>query len=172
MPRRSVAGFAFAPATALITVDQPNVAGIVHHDGQSPLEPPVQFLDRGVDHPHSTGGTPTRLGSLPPKVVKRTAGFRARSSRLLGGWRGGMPNKYRTIPRGSLAEQAARSGRPEYAEGDGIAALATPVLWKGRLAKVIVVAVPWEHRRALEPQLGRQRQPHSRNGFRAVTAAP
>ena len=47
-----------------------------------------------------------------------------------------------------------QSGRAEYAEEDGVAVVAKPVMWKGRLAKVAVVAVPWELRRALEPQLG------------------
>ncbi len=107
------------------------------------------------------------------KVVKRTAGFRPRRSRLLGGWRGGMPNPRRPVPEGSLAEAAAHSGRPEYAEGDGIVAMATPILWKGRLAKVIVVAAPWEHRSVLEPQLGRRDWRHyPRNHARVVTAAP
>ena len=110
---------------------------------------------------------------LRAKVVKRTAGFRPRRSRLLGGWRGGMPNQRRLVPAGSLAEAAAHSGRPEYAEGDGIAAVATPILWKGRLAKVIVVAVPWEHRRVLEPQLGKRRwQAYPKDTARVVTAAP
>ena len=110
---------------------------------------------------------------LRAKVVKRTAGFRPRRSRLLGGWRGGMPNQRRPVPAGSLAEAAAHSGRPEYAEGDGIAAIATPILWKGRLAKVIIVAVPWEHRHVLEPQLGRQSwRSYPRNNARAVTATP
>ena len=110
---------------------------------------------------------------LEVKVVRRTAGFRPRRSRLLGGWRGGMPNPRRPVPAGSLAEAAAHSGEPEYAEGDGIAAVATPILWKGRLAKVIVVAVPWEHRSVLEPQLGkRQCRAYPKNHARAVTAAP
>ena len=110
---------------------------------------------------------------LTAKVVKRTAGFRPRQSRLLGGWRGGMPNLRRPVPAGSLAEAAAHSGRPEYAEGDGIAAVATPILWKGRLAKVIVVAVPWENRSVLEPQLGRQQwRAYPRNRLQAVTASP
>ena len=111
---------------------------------------------------------PTRLGDLRIKVVKRTTGFGAPRSRLLNGWRGGGPRKGKPLSASSLAEQAARSGGPEYAEGDGIAAAATPVLWKGRLAKVIVVAVPWEHRRVLEPQLGRRRWHYPKNGPRAL----
>ena len=110
---------------------------------------------------------------LEVKVVKRTAGFRPRRSRLLGGWRGGMPSQRRPVPAGSLAEEAAHSGGPEYAEGDGIAAMAAPILWKGRLAKVIVVAVPWEHRSVLEPQLGRRQwRPYPSFNGRAATAAP
>jgi len=111
---------------------------------------------------HSEKGDPALwpagddLARLRAKVVKRTSGFRAQRSQLLGGWRGGMPHRDRAVPPGSLAELAARSGETEYAEADGIAAVATPVIWKGRLAKVAVVAVPAEYRDALEPQLGRQ----------------
>ena len=99
----------------------------------------------------------SKLGDLRVTVMKRTADMATPRSRLLNGWRGGIPRKGKPLSAGSLAEQAARSGGPEYAEGDGIALVATPVLWKGRLSKVIVVAVPWEQRRALAPQLGRRR---------------
>ncbi len=111
---------------------------------------------------HSEKGDPALwpagddLARLRAKVVRRTEGFRPRRSRLIGGWRGGMPHKDRAVPPGSLAELAAQSGETEYAETDGLAAVAAPVIWKGRLAKVAVVAVPWEHRRALTAQLGRQ----------------
>ena len=104
---------------------------------------------------------PTRLGDLRVKVMKRTAGMGQPRSPLLNGWRGGIPRKGKPLSAGTVAEQTARSGRPEYAEGDGLAVVATPVLWKGRLAKVVVVAVPWEHRRVLEPQLGTAAGPSS-----------
>ena len=114
--------------------------------------------------------------TLRAKVVRRTAGFRALRSWLTGGWRGGMPQKGRAIAPGSLAERAARSVRVEYAEADGIAGIAAPVVWKGRLAKVVLVAVPWEHRRALEPQLGKLGRPgwrpNGRHNPRAALAAP
>ena len=97
--------------------------------------------------------TPTRLGDLRVTVMKKTAGMATPRSVLLNGWRGGTPRRGRALSAGSLAERAARSGRPEYDEEDGIAVVARPVLWKNRLAKVIVVAVPREHRRALESQL-------------------
>ena len=111
--------------------------------------------------------------TLRARVVKRTTGFGARRSRLLGGRRGGMPQRGRAIPPGSLAERAAQSGRPEYAEADGIAVAARPVFWQGRIAKAAVVAVPWEHRNVLEPQLGRQGwRPDARNSPRTALAAP
>ena len=102
--------------------------------------------------------TPTRLGDLRVTVMRRTAGMETPRSRLLNGWRGGAPRKGRALSAGSLAERAARSGRPEYDEGDGIAVAARPVLWKGRLSKVALVAVPWEHRHVLEPQLAAVRR--------------
>ena len=114
----------------------------------------------------------TEPPTLRAGVVKRTAGFGARRSPLLNGRQGGMPHKRKALPAGSLAERAARSGRAEYAEEDGVAAIATPICWKGRLAKIIVVAVHWEKRGVLEPQLGRQSQPYPWNKARAATAAP
>ena len=114
----------------------------------------------------------TEPAVLRARVVRRTAGFGALSSRLICGRRGGMPRRDKAVSSGSLAARAAHSGEMEFAEGDGVAATARPVLWKGRLAKVIVVGVPWEHRQALEPQLGRRRQPYPRDHFRALTAAP
>ena len=132
-----------------------------------------------VLYEHSEKGDPALwpagddLARLRAKVVRRTRGFRARRSQLMGGWRGGMPHKDRAIPPGSLAELAARSGHTEYAEADGIAAVATPVIWKGRLAKVTLVAVSAEYREALEPQLGRQeRWSDARNNPRPALAAP
>ncbi len=113
-----------------------------------------------------------RPDDLTVKVVKRTAGFAPSGSPLLCGARGGVPWKHKSLPAGSLAERAAHSGRPEYAEGDGLAVVATPVLWKRRLAKMIVVAVPCEHHSVLEPNLGRSRRHRPRFGARPVTAAP
>ena len=137
--------------------------------------PPLMVVLYG----HSEKGDPALwpagddLARLRAKVVKRTRGFRARRSQLMGGWRGGMPHRDRAVPPGSLAELAARSGEPEYAEADGIAAVATPVIWKGRVAKVAVVAVPWEHHQSLEPQLVRQGwRPGARNNPKAALAAP
>ena len=137
--------------------------------------PPLMVVLYG----HSEKGDPALwpagddLARLRAKVVRRTRGFRAQRSWLTGGWRGGMPHKDRAIPPGSLAELATRSGHTEYAEADGIAAVATPVIWKGRLAKVTLVAVSAEYREALEPQLGRQeRWSDSRNNPRPALAAP
>ena len=96
---------------------------------------------------------PTRLEDLRVTVMKRTAGIAATRSPLLNGWWGGAPRRGRSLCAGSLAERAARTGMAQYDEGEGIAVAAKPVLWKNRLAKVAVVAVPWEHRRVLEPQV-------------------
>ena len=128
----------------------------------------VVLYEREEDSDPATWERPTKLGDLRATVVRRTAGFPPLRSRLLTGWRNGSPRSGKPLSSGSLAERAARSGRTEYAEGDGIAAVAAPVLWKGRLAKIIVVAVPWEHRRVLEPQLGRQHCHHPQNNPGAV----
>ena len=133
----------------------------------------VILYEREDDGAPATWERPTKLGDLRVTVAKRTAGFVPPRFRLLSGWRGGSPRKGKAISAGSVAETAARSGRPEYAEGDGIAAAATPVLWKGRLAKVSVVAVPWEHRGTLGPQLGTATslEPKHRSSTYSVAAA-
>ena len=93
--------------------------------------------------------------SLKATVVKRTPGFGPPSSHLLCGWGGGVPRPGKALPSDSLAELAVQSGGAEYAEDDGFAVAAKPVLWKGRIAKVSVVAVPFGDRRVLAPQLGK-----------------
>ena len=115
----------------------------------------------------------TEPHSLRAKVVTQTAGFTPPASPLLCGCRGGIPHRNSPLPSGSLAERAVQSGRPEYAEGDGIAVAARAVLWKGRVAKVAVVAVPCGDRAVLTAQLGgdnwHYQKPHSRT--RQMTAA-
>ena len=93
------------------------------------------------------------LAALRATVVQRKNGMGPPATQPITGKRGGIPQRYRRVPSGSLAERAARSGEPEYAEADGLAAVARSVRWKGRLAKLAVVAVPWEYRSVLEPQL-------------------
>ena len=96
----------------------------------------------------------TELDTLRAKAVKRTAGFTPPSLPLLCGCRGGVPHRNSPLPSGSLAEREVQGGRVEYAEEEGIAVAARPVLWKGRVAKVAVVAVPAGDRAVLTAQLG------------------
>ena len=98
------------------------------------------------------------LAALRATVVRRTQGMGPPASGLITGRRGGIPQRHRRVPAGSLAELAARSGMAEYAEADGLAAVAQPVHWKGRLAKLAVVAVPAAYRDALGPQLDDRRE--------------
>ena len=92
--------------------------------------------------------------TLRAKVVKRTAGFAPPASPLLCGCRGGIPHRNSPLRSGSLAEQTVQTGRVEYAEEEGIVVAARPVLWKGQVAKVAVVAVPFLDRVVLAPQVG------------------
>ena len=114
----------------------------------------------------------TEPHALRAKVVKRTAGFAPPASPLLCGCRGGIPHRNSPLRSGSLAEQAIQTGRGEYAEEEGIAVATRPVLWKGQVAKVAVVAVPFKDRAVLAPQLGgvgwQYRKPHAR--IRLTTA--
>ena len=101
------------------------------------------------------------LAALRVKVVRRTVGLEPPRSRLVTGGRGGVPNKDRPVPADSLAELAAHSGGAEYAEADGLAVVARPVYWKGRLAKLLIVAVPSGECDALLPQLSAASYQHS-----------
>ncbi len=98
-------------------------------------------------------------------VVRRTRGFGTPVPFPISGFRGGLPRRGRPLPDGSLAEQAARTGRAEYAEEGGLAVVARPVIWKERLAKVVVIAVPDRDGAVLDPQViasdvpGRRRRP-------------
>ncbi|MYC06784.1 MAG: ImmA/IrrE family metallo-endopeptidase [Chloroflexi bacterium] len=94
----------------------------------------------------------TEPPELRATVVRRTRGFGTPHSELLRGSRGGVPLRGRRPTSGSLADRVAGSGRAEYDEDGALAAIARPVIWKGRLAKVAVVAVPYRHRAALDPQ--------------------
>ena len=112
------------------------------------------------------------LAALRATVVRRTKGMGPPAAWPITGKRGGVPQRHKRMPAGSLAERAARSGEPEYAEDDSLAAVAKPAYWKGRLAKVAVVAVPLEFRAVLAPQLGRRKRTWPITNARALTAAP
>ena len=97
-------------------------------------------------------------------AVVRTPEFGERFSPLLCGSRGRVPLPGRPPSPGSLAEKVILTGRFEYAEvepggnrrdGDGLAVTVRPVFWRGRLAKTSLVAVPYEQRATLVPQVHR-----------------
>ena len=94
----------------------------------------------------------TEPPELRATIVRRTRGFGPSDSELLCGPRGGVPLRGKRPSHGSLADRVVGSGRAEYDEDGGFAVIARPVIWKGRLAKVAVVAVPYPHRAVLEPQ--------------------
>ena len=101
-------------------------------------------------------GDPTGWTEAPvlrATVVRRTRGFGTPTAFPIRGERGGIPRRDRPIPPGSLAEQAARYEETRYAHDGGYTAIARPVVWKGKLAKVVVVAVPDPYRAVLRPQL-------------------
>ena len=95
-------------------------------------------------------------------VVTRTPGFGARDGPILCGERGGRPRKEKSVALGSLAHRVLLTGRAAYAErepgskgarvGD-MAVAARPVIWYGKLAKIVLVAVPYRDRAVLRPQL-------------------
>ena len=79
---------------------------------------------------------------LRATVVRRTRGFGTTASFPISGFRGGFPRRGRLIPGGSLAEQVVRYGTSQYAHDGGYTVIARLVVWKGKLAKVVVIAVP------------------------------
>ena len=94
-------------------------------------------------------------------AVVRTPGFGKHFSPLLCGTRERLPMPYRRPSPGSLAERVILEGRAEYAEvesgpdesgKDGLAIAAKPVVWRGKLAKVVVVLVPCGDRSVLQRQ--------------------
>jgi len=96
-------------------------------------------------------------GDFRATAVVRTPGFGERYSPLLCGLRGRTPLPGRPPSPGSLAERVIITGRAEYAEAepDGVAVAVRPVVWHGRLAKISLVAVPYQQGEALAPQLNR-----------------
>ena len=95
----------------------------------------------------------TEPPDLRATVARRTRGFGSPDSELLCGTRGGVPIRGRRPSPGSLADRVVGSCRAEYDEDGGFAVIARPVVWKGRLAKVVVVAMRYRHRAALDPQM-------------------
>ena len=102
---------------------------------------------------------------LRATVVRRTRGFGTTASFPISGFRGGVLRRGRLIPDGSLAEQIVRYGTARYPHDGGYTVIARPVVWKGKLAKVVVIAVPDPDRAVLNPQViasdvpGRRRHP-------------
>lgn len=115
----------------------------------------VLYERRGRD-PEAWSGPASPVDFRATAVV-RTPGFGERYSPPLCGLRGRIPLPGRPPSPGSLAERVINTGRLEYAEAepDGVAVAVRPVIWHGRLAKVSLVAVPYEHRAALAPQAHR-----------------
>ena len=116
-----------------------------------------------------------RNGNGPPdlraKVVRRTRGFGTPSGFPICGERGGISRWGRSIPPGSLAEQAVRYGTSRFAQGGGYAALARPVIRMGMLSRVVVVAVPESHAAILGPQMVASDMPGRRRKQVAAVAA-
>ena len=113
----------------------------------------------------AVGGAKKRWSAAPPD-----AGAAA-------GWRGVSGRRSRLLLRdmqhtasvhGFAEEQAARYGTARYAQDGGCAAIARPVIWTGKLAKVVVIAVPESYAAVLGPQMVASDMP----GRRPVAAGP
>ena len=109
---------------------------------------------------------------LRVKVARRTRGFGTPTDFPICGERGGVPRWGRPVPPGSLAEQAARYGTARYALGGGYAALARPVIRNGKLARVVVIAVPEDHSAVLGPHMVASDMPGRRRRLVTAEAGP
>ena len=127
-------------------------------------QPPLMAILYARPDVRSPGGRDA-LQDLRAIVVRRTRGFGTPRGFPICGDRGGIPRWGRLIPDGSLAEQAAHYGTARYAQDGGYAAIARPVIRKGKLARVVVIAVPESFSAVLGPQMvaadmpGRRRRP-------------
>ena len=109
---------------------------------------------------------------LRATVVKRTRGFGISACFSISGFRGVFPRRGWPVPDGSLAERAVRYGRMEYAHDDGYEVIARPVLWKGKLAKVVVIAVSHSDGALLNPNAVASNSPAGRRYPVGVAAVP
>ena len=101
------------------------------------------------------------------KISAYTPGGRGLSrTALIGGERGRMPARGLAPMAGSPAESVVRNGvglaieLPPHCQGTGalgVAVMARPAFWNGRLAKIAVVAVPYSDRTTLLPHRARLR---------------
>ena len=127
-------------------------------------EPPLMAVLYAREDKSDPAGWTDPL-DLRAKVVRRTRGFGTPTTFPICGQRGGIPRRGRLIPTGSLAAQAVRYGTARYAQDGGCAAIARPVFWTGKLAKVVVIAVSESDSAVLGPQMiasdmpGRRRKP-------------
>ena len=96
--------------------------------------------------------------ALRASVVAPTPSFSRRTPRSER-----LPQRGRPPARGSVAGRVVQTGQPIYVERvngcalaypDDLTVAARPVTWQGKLAKVVLVAVPYQDRSVLLPQLG------------------
>ena len=134
-------------------------------------QPLMTVLYESGDSSDPTGWT--GQPDLRATVVRRTRGFGTPVFPVCG-HRGGIPRRGRSIPDGSLAERAARTGTAQYAHDGVLAVISRPVIWKGKLAKVLVVAVPAGDSYVLDPQVIAVDVPGGRRNLvpAAVAAGP
>ena len=98
-------------------------------------------------------GAEEPAGDLRVKVVRRTRGFGTPSGFPICGERGGVPRWGRSIPSGSLAEQAARYGTARYAQARRLRSPRPARHQERQAARVVVVAVPDGCASVLGPQM-------------------
>ena len=115
-----------------------------------------------VLYENNEGGDPanwTGPPSLRATVVKKTRGMGIPNSFTIRGENGDVPKWGRSPSPGSLKYLAMHHGSLQYVNRDGHAVVARPVLWKGRLAKVVVIAVPERDSSILNLQVMAARSP-------------
>ena len=153
---------AFRCSYAAVTI---RLAEVLRH-------PPLMALLYEREEEGDPAGWTETPDDLRATIVRRTRGFGTPASFPISGFRGGLPRRGWPIPDGSLAERAVRSGTSMYAHDGGYAVIARPVVWKGKLAKVAVVAVPDPDGAVLNPQVIASDVPGARRRPVVATAGP
>lgn len=89
---------------------------------------------------------------LRATVVRRTRGMGMPASSAIRGMRDDIPRRWKPPPPSSLADLAISGGLTQFHRDSDHAAIARPVFWKGKPAKVVVIAVPERNSDLLEHQ--------------------
>ncbi len=150
----------FGPMTSIMGLDvlalqkafRCSCASVIPRLAEVLQDPPLM----AVQYERKEYGDPpnrTKPPLLQATVVRRTRGFGMPDSFPCWVEQGLFKRKGMLPAPGSLVDRIVRHERSQYTDCGGLAIIARPHSWKGRVAKVLVVAVHCQDRAAISPQL-------------------